>query len=183
MHPDLRLEAGAALGFGAIFWVSGLFLISWGVVLVGVLLGLIHWFSAESFQSSLVGWLVPLLCFLSGGALLYIGRHLTGVYRGWLRRVSRLLASVQPRTMLITFPQLPGSVGRVAHLHEEGRAETAEPTETVEIRSPQWKMKELGPGQVKVFREFEPDGITAMATNCGVIWGFRKTVKPAEPLK
>jgi hypothetical protein len=183
IHPDLRLESGAALGFGAIFLASGLFLLFWGVILVGVLLGLIQWFNAESFQASLVGWLVPLLCFLSGAALFTIGRHLVGVYRGWLRRVSWLLGNAQPRNMLLTFPLLPGASGRVAQLREEGRQETAEPDETVEIRSPQWKMKALGTGLVQVFREFEPDGILAMVTSCGIIWGFRKTVNLVDTPK
>jgi hypothetical protein len=173
-HPDLRLEAAVALLVGAAFFVCGLFLLFWGCVLVGILTGLIHWFVPDHFQASIIGWLVPALCFLSGGVLVYLGRHLLMVYRRWLLRVTWLLDNTQPRKMILTFPQLRGASGRVAELREDGKPQTSEPSETVEIRSPQWKIKDPGGNPVEVFREFEPEGIVVMATSHGIIWGFRK---------
>jgi hypothetical protein len=183
IHPDLRLEARAALVFGSIFLVTGIFLLFWGIVLVGVLIGLIHWFNSEPFDASIIGWLVPTLCFLSGGVLFYGGRHLVTVYCGWLHRVSWVLGNMQPRKMILTFPQHPGTSGRVAELREQGEQETAEPSETVEIRSPQWKIRDLGANLVEVFRELELDGVMVLVTSYGIIWGFRKPVNFADSLK
>ena len=174
IHPDLKIEFRIAFFFGLVFLLAGIFLLFWGCVLVGFLTGLVHWFSSYQFPASIVGWLVPALCFLSGGVFFYVGRHLAVVYVGWLSRASWLLGHMQPRKMILTFPQPPGPAGRLAELREEGKPETSEPSETVEIRSPQWKIKNLGTNLVEVFREFEPDGIVAMATDYGIVWGFRK---------
>jgi len=181
-HPDLRLEAAVALLVGSAFLVSGLFLLFWGLILIGALTGLVSWFNAEHFQASIIGWLVPGLCFLSGGVLVYLGRHLLMVYRRWLLRVTWLLGNTQPRKMILTFPQPRGASARVAELREDGKPQTSQPGETVEIRSPQWKIKDLGTNLVEVFREFEPEGIVVMATSYGIIWGFRKPmIVPDSP--
>jgi hypothetical protein len=180
IHPDLRLEAGVALFFGWVFLASSIFLIFWGLILVGVLVGLIHWFNSDPFQASIVGWLVPTLCFLSGAVLFYAGRHLVKVHRGWLRRVNWLLGNGQPRKMILTFPQRPGTSSRVAELREAGKQETSGPSETVEVRSPQWKIKDFGATLAEVFRELEPDGIMVMVTSYGIIWGFRRSVGFAD---
>jgi hypothetical protein len=180
IHPDLKLEFRIALILGLVLLFAGIFLLCWGLVLVGVLTGLVHWFVSDQFPTTLVGWLVPALCFLSGGAFFYAGRHLATVYVGWLRRASWLLGTMQSRKMVLTFPQRPGASVRLAELREEGKPETSEPSETVEIRSPQWKIKDLGTDLVEVFREFEPDGIVAMTTVYGIVWGFRKPREFAE---
>ena len=159
---------------GLLFLFSGLFLLLWGLILVGILTGLIRWFAVEGFQTTLIGWLVPSLCFLSGGLLFYFGRHLAVVYTGWLRRATWLLDHTQPRRMVLTFPQHSGAPGRLAELREEGKPDAPEPTETVEVRSPQWKIKDPRENLVDVFREFESDGIVVMAAAYGIVWGFRK---------
>jgi hypothetical protein len=182
IHPDLRLEATVAFLVGSAFLVSGLFLLFWGCVLVGTLTGLIHWFVPEHFQTSIIGWLVPALCFLSGGVLVYLSRHLLMVYRSWLIRVTWLLGNTQPRRMILTFSQPRGASGRVGELREDGKPQTSQPSETLEIRSPQWKIKDPGTNPVEVFREFEPDGIMVMATPAGIIWGFRKPMDFADNL-
>jgi hypothetical protein len=174
IHPDLRLESGIALFFGVVFLLAGVFLLCWGLVLVGVLTGLVHWFVSGPFPPSLIGWLVPAVCFLSGGVFCYAGRHLTLIYFGWLRRASWILGHVQPRIMMLTLPEYPGAGERLAELRDEGKPETCEPGDTVEIRSPLWKFKNLGTNLVEVYREVEPDGIVAMVTRRGVVWGFRK---------
>jgi len=174
IHPDLKVEFRIALFFGLVFLFAGTFLLGWGFVLVGVLTGLVHWFVSGPIPPSFVGWLVPALCFLSGGVLCYFGRHLATVYLGWLKRASWLLNHMQPRKMMLSFPQDSGAAGRLAELREEGQPETSEPGETVEIRSPQWKIKDLGTGLVEVYREFEPEGIVTMVTGRGIVWGFRK---------
>jgi hypothetical protein len=174
IHPDLRMEATVAFLVGSAFFLSGLFLLFWGCILVGILTGLIHWFVSEHFQASIIGWLVPALCFLSGGVLVYLGRHLLMVYRRWLIKVTWLLGNTQPRKMILTFPQPRGASGRVGELREDGKPQTSQPSETVEIRSPQWKIKDPGANPVDVFRDLEPEGIMVMATPAGLIWGFRK---------
>jgi hypothetical protein len=174
VHSDLKMEFSIALFFGLVFLFAGTFLIGWGVVLVGILTGLVRWFVSGPIPPSLVGWLVPAVCFLSGGVLFYFGRHLATVYVGWLKRATWLLNHTQPRNMILILPQDSGAAGRLAELREEGQPETSEPRETVEIRSPQWKIKDLRPGLVAVYREFEPDGIVAMVTERGVVWGFRR---------
>ena len=175
IHPGLKTEFRIARFFGLVFFLAGIFLLCWGVVLVGVLTGLVHWFVSGPIAPSLIGWLVPALCFLSGGVLLYFGRHLLTVYAGWLKRASWLLGQVQPRKMMLSLPQDPGAAGRLAELREEGKPETSGPAEAVEIRSPQWKIKDLGTNLVEVYREVEPDGIVAMVTGRGIVWGFRKS--------
>jgi hypothetical protein len=174
IHPDLRVETGIAFFLGLVFLFAAIFLLFWGLVLVGVLTGLVHWFVSGQITPSIVGWLVPAVCFLSGGVFFYFGRHLAMVYVGWLRRASWLLDHMQPRKMTLTLPQHPEAGGRLAELREEGKAERSEPGEIVELRSPQWKIKDLGTTVVEVYREFEPDGIVAMVTRRGVVWGFRK---------
>jgi hypothetical protein len=174
IHPNLRLEASVAFIVGLGFMLFGLFLLFWGLVLCGTLVGWIRWFTAGSFQGSLVGWLVPALCFLSGGVLVYLGRHLLMVYRGWLLRVTWLLSNTQPRKMILTFPQYGGARGRIAELREDGKPEGARRGEVVDVRSPQWKIKDLSANCVDVFREVEPEGIVAIMADYGVIWGFRK---------
>ena len=67
IHRDLRLEFGISLVLGLVFLASGIALLLWGVILVGILLGLVRWFIIEGFQTSFVSWLVPAVCFLSGG--------------------------------------------------------------------------------------------------------------------
>jgi len=174
IHPELKIESRIAFFFGLVFLFAGIFLLFWGLVLVGVLTGLVHWFVSGQFPPSIIGWLVPAVCFLSGGVFFYSGRHLAMVYVGWLRRASWLLTHMQPRRMMLRFPQDPGAGGRLAELREEGKLETSEPDEIVEIRSPQWKIKDLGTSLVEVYREVEPDGIVAMVTGRGIVWGFRK---------
>jgi hypothetical protein len=174
IHPDLRLEFGISLFFGLVFLIAGAFLLCWGLVLVGVLTGLVHWFALGPIPPSLIGWLVPIVCFLSGGAFCFAGRHLGIIYVGWLRRASWLLSHVQPRNMMLTLPEYQGAGGRMGELRDQGRPETSEPGDTVEIRSPLWKFKDLGAHLVEVYREVEPDGIVAMVTRRGVLWGFRK---------
>lgn len=182
IHRDLRLEFGISLTVGLVFLVSGVALLFWGVVLVGILLGLVQWFIKEGFQTSLVSWLVPAVCFLSGGVFCYWGRHLAMVYPGWLRRASWLLSQTQPRKMILSFPQQPGSSGGTAELREEGKLDQSPPSETVDIRSPQWKIKSLGVAPVDVFREFEPDGIVVLTAPYGIIWGFRKPAALSDGL-
>jgi hypothetical protein len=174
MHPDLKVESRIALFFGLVFLFAGAFLLFWGLVLVGVLTGLVHWFASGQLPPSIVGWLVPAVCFLSGGVFCYFGRHLALVYVGWLKRASWLFSHVQPRKMMLTLPQPPEGGGRLAELREEGKPQTSEPGEIVDLRSPQWKIKDLGSTPVEVYREFEPEGIVAMVTERGVVWGFRK---------
>ena len=174
IHSDLKAEFGIALSLGLVFLFVGIFLLFWGLVLVGELTGLIHWFSSDQFPASIVGWLVPAVCFLSGGVFFYAGRHLATVYVGWLRRASWLVDTMQPRKMMLTFPQRPEASARLAELREAGRPETSEPSDTVDLRSPQWKITGLGTDPVEVFREVEPDGIVAMTTARGIVWGFRK---------
>jgi hypothetical protein len=174
VHPNLRLEFGISMVLGLVFLLSGISLLVWGLILVGILTGLVHWFAVDGFQTSIISWLVPALCFLSGGVLFYFGRHLAMVYPGWLRRVTWLLDHTQPRKMVLTFPQHSGTPGRTAELREEGKPDMPEPSETVEVRSPQWKIKDPGENLVDVFREFESDGIVVMAAGYGIIWGFRK---------
>jgi hypothetical protein len=114
--------------------------------------------------------------------LVYLGRHLLMVYRRWLLRVTWLLSNMQPRKMILTFPKPQGASGRVAELREDGKPEMSEPAETVEIRSPQWKIKDPGVYPVHVFREFEPEGIVVVAAPHGIIWGFRRpTGLPDNP--
>lgn len=182
IHRNLQLEFGVSLVLGLVFLVSGVALLFWGGILVGTLVGLVHWFNAEGFQSSLVGWLVPGLCFLSGWVFVHFGRHLAVVYPGWLRRASWLLGNTQPRRMVLTFPQGPEAAGRLAALREAGKSESSPPNDLVELRSPQWKIKDLGANSVDVFREFEPEGIVVMVASYGVIWGFRKPDTLAEGL-
>jgi hypothetical protein len=179
IHPDLIIEFRIAFFLGLVFLLAGIFLLFWGFVLIGVLTGLVHWFSSSQFPASIVGWLVPALCFLSGGVFFYLGRHLAMVYVGWLSRASWLLGNMQPRKMILTLPQRPGPAARLAELREEGKPETSEPSETVELRSPQWKINNLRTNVVEVFREFEPDGIVAMTTDYGIVWGFRKPMEMA----
>ncbi len=174
IHPDLKLESGIALFFGLVFLLAGVFLLCWGFVLVGVLTGLVHWFVSGPFPPSLIGWLVPAVCFLSGGVFCYAGRHLAMIYVGWLRRASWLLSHVQPRIMMLTLPEYPGTGGRVAELRDEGKPETSEPGDTVDIRSPLWKFKNLGATLVEVYREVEPDGIVAMVTRARGSLGVSK---------
>jgi hypothetical protein len=176
IHPDLKVEFRIAFFFGLVFLCVGIFLLFWGLVLVGVLTGLVHWFSSDQFPVTIVGWIVPLLCFLSGGVLFYAGRHLATVYVGWLSRASWVLGHMQPRKMILRLPQPPEASGRLAELRDEGKPDASEPAETVEIRSPQWKIKNLGTNLVEVFREFEPDGVVAMITDYGIVWGFRKPI-------
>jgi hypothetical protein len=174
IHRDLRLEFGISMILGVILFISGIALLLWGVILVGTLLGLVHWFSTEGFQTSIISWLVPALCFLSGAVFAYLGRHLAAVYPGWMRRATWVLGNTQPRKMLLTLPQGPEAPGRIAELRDPGKPESSPPSEIVELRSPQWKIKDLRTNPVEVFREFEPDGIVVMATGYGIIWGFRK---------
>lgn len=180
IHRDLRLEFGISLVLGLVFLASGIALLLWGVILVGILLGLVRWFIIEGFQTSFVSWLVPAVCFLSGGVFFWIGRHLAVVYGGWLRRASWLLSQTQPRKMVLSFPQRSEAPGRTAELREEGKPDQSPPSEIVEIRSPQWKIKDLSTNPVDVFREFEPDGIVVLAARYGIIWGFRKSGAFAE---
>jgi hypothetical protein len=174
IHRDLRLEFGISLVVGLVFLASGIALLLWGGILVGILLGLFHWFIKEGFQTSIVSWLVPAVCFLSGGVFCYWGRHLAVVYSGWLRRASWLLSQTQPRKMVVSFPQRSEAPGRTAELREEGKPDQSPPSEIVEIRSPQWKIRDLSANPVDAFREFEPDGIVVLAARYGIIWGFRK---------
>lgn len=180
IHQDLRLEFGVSLVLGLVFLVSGTALLLWGAILVGILVGWVHWFITEGFQASLIGWLVPALCFLSGGVFVHFGRHLAAVYPGWLRRASWLLGNTQPRKMVLTLPPGLDASGRLAELREAGRPESSPPGEIVEIRSPQWKIKNLRANMVEVFREFDPEGIVVMVASYGVIWGFRKPDVLAE---
>jgi len=182
IHRDLRLEFGVSLIVGLVFLVSGVALLLWGMILVGILLGLVHWFIKEGFQTSIVSWLVPALCFLSGGVFCYWGRHLALVYPGWLRRASWLLSQTQPRKMVLSYPQRSDSSGRTAELREEGKPDQSPPSETVEIRSPQWKIRDFSASPVDIFREFEPDGIVVLITRYGVVWGFRKPGGLADDL-
>jgi len=182
IHPDLRLEASVAFLVGAVFLMSGLVLLIWGMVLVGTLTGLVSWFKVQQFHVSLVAWLVPALCFISGGVLVYLGRHLLMVYRRWLIRATWLLENIQPRKMILTFAQPRGPSGRIAELREGAKPETSGPSQTVEIRSPQWKFRDPGPNLVEVFGEFEPESIVVMATPSGIIWGFRKSPGVADNL-
>lgn len=174
IHRNLRLEAGVSLAMGSVFLISGVALLVWGVILVGILVGWVHWFITPGFRPSPVGWLVPTVCFLSGGVLFHFGRHLALVYPRWLHRATWLLGNVQPRKMLLTFPEGREASGKIAELREPGKPESSPPADTVEIRSPYWKIKDLAPDPVEVFREIEADGIVAMAANSGIIWGFRK---------
>lgn len=180
IHQNLKLEFGVSLVLGVVFLVSGMALLFWGVILVGTLVGVVHWFNSEGFQSSLVGWLVPALCFLSGWVFVHFGRHLAVVYPGWLRRANWLLGNSQPRKMLLSFPQGPEATGRTAQLRDAGKPESSPPSEIVELRSPQWKIKDLRTNPVDVFREFEPEGIVVMVASYGIIWGFRKPDALAE---
>lgn len=182
IHQNLRLEFGVSLVLGLVFLISGMALLLWGVILVGILVGLVHWFITEGFQSSIIGWLVPALCFLSGGVFVSFGRHLASVYPGWLRRASWLVGNTQPRKMDLIFPQGREASGRLAELREAGKPESSPPSEIVEVRSPQWKIKDLKGNPVDVFREFEPDGIVVMVASYGIIWGFRKPDALAEGL-
>ena len=152
IHQNLKLEFSISLVLGLVFLVSGIALLLWGVILVGILIGLVHWFVTEGFQSSIVGWLVPALCFLSGGVFVYFGRHLAAVYPGWLRRASWLLGNTQPRKMLLTFPQGREASGRIAELREAGKPESSPPSEIVELRSPQWKIKDLSANPGRCFQ-------------------------------
>lgn len=174
IHQNMKLEFGVSMGLGMLFLVSGIALLLWGVILVGTLVGVIHWFNSEGFQSSLVGWLVPALCFLSGWVFVHFGRHLAVVYPSWLRRASWLLGNTQPRKMVLSFPPGWEAAGRIAELREAGKPESSPPSEIVQLRSPQWKIKLLSPTAVDVFREFEPEGIMVMVASYGIIWGFRK---------
>ena len=182
IHQNMKVEYAVSMGLGMVFLVSGIALLLWGVILVGTLVGVIHWFNSEGFQSSLVGWLVPALCFLSGWVFVHFGRHLAVVYAGWLRRASWLLGNTQPRQMVMSFPPEWESAGRIAELREAGKPESSPPSEIVQLRSPQWKIKLLSPTAVDVFREFEPEGIMVMVASYGIIWGFRKADALAEGL-
>ena len=182
IHRDLKLEFSISLILGLVLLISGIALLLWGVVLVGTLIGLVHWFATEGFQTSIVGWLVPALCFLSGAVFAYFGRHLAAVYPGWMRRATWLIGNTQPRKMLLTFPQGREASGRIAELREPGKPESSPPSEIVELRSPQWKIKDLSANPVDVFREFEPEGIVVMVVSYGIIWGFRKPAALADGL-
>jgi hypothetical protein len=182
IHRDLKLEFSVSLMLGLVLLISGIALLLWGVILVGTLLGLVHWFSTEGFQTSVISWLVPALCFLSGAVFANFGRHLAVVYPGWMRRATWLIGNTQPRQMLLTFPQGREASGRIAELREPGKPESSPPSEIVELRSPQWKIKDLRTNPVDVFREFEPDGIVVMAASYGILWGFRKPDAPAGGL-
>ena len=182
IHQNLKVEFGISMVLGLVFLFSGIALLLWGVILVGILIGLVHWFVTEGFQSSIVGWLVPALCFLSGWVFVHFGRHLALVYPGWLHRASWLLSNTQPRKMVLTFPQGQEAAGRTGELRDAGKPESSPPSDIVELRSPQWKIKDLKANPVDVFREFEPEGIVVMVAGYGIIWGFRKPDALAEGL-
>lgn len=176
VHPDLKLEATFALVVGLVSALSSLFLFFWGVVLAGILLGYLKGFGSSNLPpANVVGWLVPLTTFLVAAFLCFLGRYLLVTYAGWLKRVTWLVEHVQPRRMAVTFPENREAPGRIAEIREEGKAGLAGRGETVEIRSPNWKLKGLGPISVDAYHEVGPEGIVALKTHNGLIWGFKKT--------
>lgn len=172
IHPDLKLEARFAMVAGAVASIGGTFLTFWGLGLLAIVTGHLPGFPVFQSPPPLFAWLLIGTCFLVGFLLLFLGRHLLRTSLGLLRRVSRVLAFVQPIRMTLTYPE--GASAKVAELLEEKRSGTFMVALRLEIRSPHWKIVNFGPKQVEVFIEPAPDGIVAVATDAGIIWGFRE---------
>lgn len=176
IHSDFKLEATFAFVVGLIAALSSVFLFFWGAVLASILLGWTTGPGSAEIATSVVGWLVPLTSFLVAAFLMFLGRFLLINYRSRLHRASWLVQHVQPRRMVVDFPPNTEAPGRIAHLREENSSVT----ETVEVRSPSWKLKGLKASTVDVYHEYEPEGVVVLATANGFIWGFRKA--PGSPL-
>jgi hypothetical protein len=172
IHPDLKLEARFTIVFCVVASIGGAFLTFWGVGLLAIVTGRLPGFPVFESPPPLFAWLLIGTCFLVGLLLLFLGRHLATTSLRRLRRVSWVLAFVQPRRMTLTFPE--GSPGRVAELLEEKKPGLSVVAERLEIRSPHWKIVDLSPRPVDVYIEPDPEGIVAMATDAGIIWGFRE---------
>jgi len=172
IHPELKLEARFLVVAGIIALIGGVFLTLWGIGLLAIVTGALPGVPVFQSPPPLFAWLLIGTCFLIGFFLFFLGRHLIVTCLRRLRRVSWVLAFVQPRRMTLTFPE--GSSGRVAELREEKKPGSSVVVERLEIRSPHWKIVDLTPRTVDAFMEPDPEGVVALAAASGIIWGFRE---------
>lgn len=177
IHPDLKLEAMFAKATGVLLIAAGLAFFAFSVVLLGVSTGSLNRTMTFESSPSLTGWLVIGTCFVVAMFLAYCGRHLRVEHLGRLRRVSWLLQNSQPVTMRLV-PDLSGNAPtKRASLFYEGRGDLAVPDDIVDIRSPGWRFSEIQEEVVRVYRDPDPEGIVAMVTSTGVLWGQKASME------
>ncbi|MCE5243055.1 MAG: hypothetical protein ABFD98_17555 [Syntrophobacteraceae bacterium] len=170
IHSEFRHEARLATTAGVLITIAGCFFLFWGAVLTAIAAGFLPGFGSLGPSLPAVGWLLVIACLASGILLMAFARHLLLVFPSWLRRASWLLAHAQPRNMFLDFDPAVKTRGREAVLREENGSGAGE---TIEIRSPLWKFRDLEPMSVGVCREAIPDGIVVIFAGGGVLWGFR----------
>lgn len=174
IHPDLRLEARFALLTSTVTIIGGAFLFSFGLLLLAILTGTLPGTAVFESPPPLIGWLIVSTCFLVGVLLMLFGRHLMTTYLHRLRKVSWLLSHTQPRRMTMTFADVRGAPGRLVELREEGWSGTGRTAERIDLRSPQWKLNDFRSQSVDVYTDPDPEGVVAILTRGGVLWGYRE---------
>ena len=170
IHPEFRSERKLSALAGVLITFAGCFFLIWGAVLLAVSTGLLPGFKSISAPVTIAGWMLVIATLASGVLLISFARHLLIVFPSWLRRASWLLAHTQPRTMYLDFDPNEQSRGRDALLREGNGARAAE---SIEIRSPLWKFRDLKPMSVGVCGESMPDGIVVIFAGETVLWGFK----------
>ena len=170
IHPEFRPEAKLAAVSGILVSIAGCFFLFWGVVLLGVAAGFLSGFGGFQPSMPVVSWALIFASLGSGVLLAAFARHLLFVFPAWLRRASWLLAHAQPRKMFLDFDLAERTRGRDAILREVGGSGTGE---SIELRSPLYKFRDLNPMPVGVCRETVPDGIVVIFADDAILWGFR----------